>query len=310
MAKIVGNTTTYHGTEHPYLCGLKVRIVAVMKGAAAPDHDPDHDGSYLRDEDEIARAGGVTAEDRVEVQPRVVRAGPTTKGDPMSTKKEIAKLTKMKLNELQAKFAEVTGETTRSPNKVFLIRRITEALQAADARRQRRRPRLPHPDATTEVTAQTEPASTDGKLTRLEVPELQARYLEVVGRPTGSTNKAYMIWKIREAQKGHIPVGRARTRTARASRSRCCPCAWRPRWSTSWTRPGARAASRTGWSSSVERSATTSSSWAPRTRLRCLPTLPPREWRHRDQVRSGISSGREGPRSHGHRDPGNPHLPR
>ena len=39
------------------------------------------------------------------------------------------------------------------------------------------------------------------------MPELQARYLEVVGRPTGSTNKAYMVWKIREAQKGRIPLG-------------------------------------------------------------------------------------------------------
>jgi hypothetical protein len=39
------------------------------------------------------------------------------------------------------------------------------------------------------------------------VPELQARCLEVVGRPTGSTNKAYLIWKIREAQKGRIPLG-------------------------------------------------------------------------------------------------------
>lgn len=44
-------------------------------------------------------------------------------------------------------------------------------------------------------------------VTRLDVPELQARYLEVVGRPTGSTNKAYMVWKIREAQKGRVPVG-------------------------------------------------------------------------------------------------------
>jgi hypothetical protein len=126
----------------------------------------------------------------------------------MSTKKEIANLTKMKLNDLQTKFAEVTGETTRSPNKAFLIRRITEALQAADAGEQvAQAPETATPGAQTEVTAQTEPASTDGKLTRLEMPELQARYLEVVGRPTGSTNKAYMIWKIREAQKGHIPVG-------------------------------------------------------------------------------------------------------
>ena len=124
----------------------------------------------------------------------------------MATKKETAKLTKMKLNELQAKFAEVTGETTRSPNKTFLVRRISEALQAADASAMAEdAPEATAPDA--EASAQTESATADGKLTRLEVPELQARYLEVVGRPTGSTNKPYMIWKIREAQKGRIPLG-------------------------------------------------------------------------------------------------------
>jgi hypothetical protein len=69
MAKILGSITTYHGTEHPYLRNCKVRIVGVMKRAAAPDYDPERDGSYLRDEDEITRAGGVTADDRVEVQP-------------------------------------------------------------------------------------------------------------------------------------------------------------------------------------------------------------------------------------------------
>ncbi|MGA7742754.1 MAG: ribbon-helix-helix domain-containing protein [Polyangia bacterium] len=144
----------------------------------------------------------------------------------MNTKKETAKLGKMKVNELQAKFAEVTGETTRSPNKVFLIRRISEALQAASAKAEKA-PEAAVPE--TEVKAQTEPAATaevteqvepaaraeataqtepaGGKLTRLEVPELQARYLEVVGRPTGSTNKPYLIWKIREAQKGRIPLG-------------------------------------------------------------------------------------------------------
>ncbi len=69
MKKIIGTVTTYHGSEHPYLRGYKGRIVAVMKGAAAPDHHPDRDGSYLRDEEDVARAGGVTANDRVEVQP-------------------------------------------------------------------------------------------------------------------------------------------------------------------------------------------------------------------------------------------------
>ena len=126
----------------------------------------------------------------------------------MSTKKDIAKLGKMKLNDLQAKFAEVIGEKTRSPNKTFLVRRISEALKAADASAKAAKAReAGAPDLPAEVAAQTEPAAVDGKLTRLEVPELQARYLEVVGRPTGSTNKAYIVWKIREAQKGRIPVG-------------------------------------------------------------------------------------------------------
>jgi hypothetical protein len=39
------------------------------------------------------------------------------------------------------------------------------------------------------------------------VPELQVKYREIVGRDTGSTNSAYLVWKIREAQKGRIPVG-------------------------------------------------------------------------------------------------------
>ena len=70
-----------------------------------------------------------------------------------------------------------------------------------------KKPEADAPSAEVEATAQTEPTTTGEKLTKLEVPELQARYLEVVGRPTGSDNKAYLIWKIREAQKGRIPVG-------------------------------------------------------------------------------------------------------
>ncbi|MBI5485763.1 MAG: hypothetical protein HY905_00360 [Deltaproteobacteria bacterium] len=45
------------------------------------------------------------------------------------------------------------------------------------------------------------------RLGDLDVPTLQSMYLDVVGRGTGSSNKAYLIWKIREAQKGRIPVG-------------------------------------------------------------------------------------------------------
>jgi hypothetical protein len=130
------------------------------------------------------------------------------------TKNQIAKLGKMKLPELQAKYAEVVGEKTRSPNKTFLIRRITEALEAADGCARAAKDKEPEVGTSStrdETTSQTEPAAATEKLSKLDVPELKARYLEVVGRPTGSTNKAYLIWKIREAKKGRIPVGPRRS---------------------------------------------------------------------------------------------------
>lgn len=71
-----------------------------------------------------------------------------------TTKKAIEKLSTMKVNELQAKFAEVTGETTRSPNKTFLIRRITEALQAAESEAKAAKAKEPEADA-----PETEPAT-------------------------------------------------------------------------------------------------------------------------------------------------------
>ena len=76
MAKILGSTTTYHGTEHRYLKGYKVRIVAVLKNAARPDLDVDGpDYVHISDEDDLARAGGVTADDRIEVQPWMEKEG-------------------------------------------------------------------------------------------------------------------------------------------------------------------------------------------------------------------------------------------
>jgi len=41
----------------------------VLKNALRADYDPDRDGQYIRDEEDLERAGGVTADDRVEVQP-------------------------------------------------------------------------------------------------------------------------------------------------------------------------------------------------------------------------------------------------
>jgi len=61
-AKIVGSTTTY--------CGYKVRIVAVIKNALRIE-----ERGYLTDDDEIARAGGVTVHDRIEVAPWIEKEG-------------------------------------------------------------------------------------------------------------------------------------------------------------------------------------------------------------------------------------------
>ena len=89
----------------------------------------------------------------------------------------------LRLPELQARFKDVVGEASKSPNRKFLIRRIEEAL----AKRAEPKPR--------------------GRFKELSVEELREKYVEVVGRPSGSSSKPYLVWKIREAEKGHVPVG-------------------------------------------------------------------------------------------------------
>ena len=98
------------------------------------------------------------------------------------------KLDALRLPELQARFKEVVGEATKSPNRKFLIRRIDEAL----SKKAEAKPR--------------------GRFKELSVEELRAKYVEVVGRPSGSSSKPYLVWKIREAEKGHVPVGPRATR--------------------------------------------------------------------------------------------------
>lgn len=66
MAKsIIGTVTTYQGHGYGMRPGHKVWIVAVMPAAAGPDPD----AAYLTTDDDIARAGGVHPDDRVEVAP-------------------------------------------------------------------------------------------------------------------------------------------------------------------------------------------------------------------------------------------------
>ena len=131
----------------------------------------------------------------------------------------------LRLPDLQARFAELVGEETRCPNKAFLLRRIGEALEARAARATLAEEEAveattptddapapadidvdaPAPDDVDDEAEGTEP---DGaRLQDLDVEQLRARYLDVVGRGTGSHDKRYLIWKIRQAQQGKVPVG-------------------------------------------------------------------------------------------------------
>ena len=126
-------------------------------------------------------------------------------------------LERLRLPELQARFREVVGETSRSPNRKFLIRRIEETL--ATRAEQSAAPESPPPavdtpaedNATSDASAAT-PTHVRGRFTSMSIEELQAKYLEAVGRATGSDDRRYLIWKIREAEKGRIPVGPRKTR--------------------------------------------------------------------------------------------------
>lgn len=124
-------------------------------------------------------------------------------------------LEKLRLPELQARFAEIVGEPTRSPNKKYLLRRITEALEAQAqeaAAGELAQPTEPEPTPVGDETTSTD--GNEKKLSKLSVEELQMLYTEVVGRSSGSSDRRYLIWKVRQAQKGRIPVGPVRRRHA------------------------------------------------------------------------------------------------
>ena len=128
---------------------------------------------------------------------------------------QIEKMEGMKLPELQARFAEVVGEETKAPNKKYLIKRIVEVLEQGnipDEEQIEMDAEAPHADG---IIQSDEPAETDDdsseeeetSLTKLDVDTLRDRYNEIVGRPTGSSDKRYLVWKIKQAQQGKIPVG-------------------------------------------------------------------------------------------------------
>lgn len=71
MKKIIGKTTTYHGNEFGFMKNLEVRIVAILRS----DVDPDSEDAFVKDDQHLARLGGVTIHDRIEVAPWIENEG-------------------------------------------------------------------------------------------------------------------------------------------------------------------------------------------------------------------------------------------
>jgi hypothetical protein len=145
-----------------------------------------------------------------------------TKTTKAKTKKE--NLAALGLPALWERFKEATGETTKSPNKKFLVRRIEEGLAARAAEpepalveeesRATRSSARATPESEPETTPdESAPQKPRGRFVSMTIDELQTKYLDVVGRSTGSDDRRYLIWKIREAEKGRINVGPRKTRT-------------------------------------------------------------------------------------------------
>ena len=122
-----------------------------------------------------------------------------TKTTKAKSKKE--NLAALGLPALWERFKEATGETTKSPNKKFLIRRIEEALAVravepapADepqrpTRTSARATSVREPETTLAESTLPKPR---GRFASMTVEELQTKYLEVVGRSTGSDDRRYV----------------------------------------------------------------------------------------------------------------------
>jgi hypothetical protein len=126
-------------------------------------------------------------------------------------------LAKARLPELRAEYAQLVGKATRSPDRTFLLRKITEALSSAATGGRRPGALKGAAKATQTPGATTSEAALPkqrGRFAALSVAELQAKYREVVGRDTGSDDRGYLIWKIREAENGRVPVGPRRVHAA------------------------------------------------------------------------------------------------
>jgi len=158
-----------------------------------------------------------------------------------SVEQQIEELENMRLPELQRRYLEIVGEESRCPNKAFLIRRIRQTLDGEAPNEEAVTEQVEIPADEQSPTTE-EPASAAvppapvialkrrkaqtavaqdkvrGRFKSMTIEELQAMYLDRVGRATGSDNRSYLVWKIREAEEGRIPIGPRSARQARQAR--------------------------------------------------------------------------------------------
>ena len=201
------------------------------------------------------------------------------------TRTQIESLATMKLPELRARYAEVLGEETRCPNKIWLVRQITAALEVQAAETIDAKPdadtlakakrwaedaflatdidadgvagelveRFEIPRASADeivasvsqaldeeyaagvaaeekhkaelaaaglpdvddvppgigitVSAETIEPAAETRLSKLSVDALRAIHLELIGRASASSSKRYLVWRVRQAQKGRVTTG-------------------------------------------------------------------------------------------------------
>ena len=149
----------------------------------------------------------------------------------------------LRLPELQALFAKVTGTLSRAPNKRFLARKILETLDVQDVARTQARQDTPNDNAefsadafdvdededledinenTDDEEAEDEEVEDSAVDADYSGPEwsrkalrakdaltLRRLYIQVVGRDTKSFDVEYLTWKIREVIKGNVPAGKS-----------------------------------------------------------------------------------------------------
>ena len=124
-------------------------------------------------------------------------------------------------------------EATPTPEKPAARKGPAKPAQAKASRAKKAPIRVAPPEVEVTDTPEAptpEPGSeviNEAPLTNLKalsVDELRTAYLEEVGRGTKSTDRNYLMWKIRQARQGKVPVGPvSRTRSENAGTKRVLP---------------------------------------------------------------------------------------